>query len=91
MDIIRGAAQFFSGVNSTTRFVPEPVARGVDFAASLAGARESLMLDVSPEYRDLINKQLEAQAELQQTTMVSNIERSKHESRMSAIRNIRVS
>lgn len=39
---------------------------------------------------DLIATQMEMQKEMQVTSMVSNIEKSKHESKMSAIRNIRV-
>lgn len=45
---------------------------------------------VSGDFGALISKQIEAQKELQATTMVSNIERSRHETKMSAIRNIRV-
>ncbi len=41
-------------------------------------------------FAELINAQLQAQLEMQTTTLVSNIERSKHESKMAAIRNIRV-
>lgn len=41
-------------------------------------------------FAELINAQLQAQIEMQTTTLVSNIERSKHESKMAAIRNIRV-
>lgn len=37
----------------------------------------------------LINQQVEAQKEMQLVTMISNLERSKHESKMSAIRNMR--
>ena len=39
---------------------------------------------------DLIAAQVEMQKEMQVTSMVSNIEKSKHESKMAAIRNIRV-
>lgn len=40
---------------------------------------------------DLINAQIEAQTQLQSVSMVSNIEHSRHEQRMAAIRNIRTS
>lgn len=42
------------------------------------------------DFADLLNLQIQAQREMQSTTMMSNIERSKHESKMAAIRNIRV-
>lgn len=41
-------------------------------------------------FSELIALQIQAQQEMQVTSLVSNIERSKHESKMSAIRNIRV-
>lgn len=44
----------------------------------------------SGDFSELISLQIEAQQEMQVTSLVSNIEKSKHESKMSAIRNIRV-
>ena len=69
------------------RYAPEPVA---NFASALTGNNNSLV-DVSPEYRDLIQQQIETQAELQQVSLYSNLERSQHETRMAAVRNIRLS
>lgn len=43
------------------------------------------------DFAELIQMQIQAQQEMQTTTMVSNIEKSKHESKMTALRNIRVS
>ena len=82
-----------SAAEGPAMLLPEPVSRGIDFARSLLkeGDASTSVVDISPEYRDLINKQIETQMELQQVSLVSNIERSKHEARMAAVRNIRVS
>ena len=56
----------------------------------LSGTTSGTTLDISPEYRDLIAMQMQVQQEMLNVTMVSNIEKSKHESRMAAVRNIRV-
>ena len=72
-------------VGQAARYAPEPVA---SFASQLASSKNNI--DIAPEYRDLLEKQLQSQTELQQVTLYSNIERSQHESRMAAVRNIRV-
>lgn len=87
---LSGAAQ---AVSNAAFYLPEPVAQGANFAGSLmraAGGSSSTTVDISPQYQDLINKQIETQLELQQVTFISNIERSEHESRMAAVRNARV-
>ncbi len=85
--ILQGMAQTAQGI---AQYLPEPVAQGVDFAASLARAvSDTTTIDVSPAYQDLIDKQIETQMELQQVSFISNIERSEHETRMAAVRNIR--
>lgn len=80
------------------RYLPEPASTGVGLFRDVMKAVEGSGDDVggvpgtaTGDFADLIELQLEAQAEMQTTTMVSNIEKSKHESKMSAIRNIRVS
>lgn len=81
------------------RYLPEPSSSGVGmFRDVLDGARSIATTAVggvssaaSGDFAALIDKQIESQKEMQTTTMVSNIEKSKHESKMSAIRNIRVS
>ena len=84
--ILRGMVQT---AENAARYLPEPVASGVEFAASLSRVGSSTTVDISPAYQDLINKQIETQAELQQVTFISNIERSQHEIRMAAVRNLR--
>jgi hypothetical protein len=46
---------------------------------------------VDREFMDLIDQQMEMQYEMQQVSMLSNIERSEHEAKMAPIRNIRLS
>ncbi len=94
MGTIQAASGLFntltSAAGSVSEYLPEPVAEGIDFAQSLTSARQGIEIDVSPAYQDLIDKQIETQQELQQVTFTSNIERSEHETRMAAIRNVRV-
>ena len=85
--IFRGVVQT---AENAARYLPEPIASGVEFAASLARAGSDSTIDISPAYQDLINKQIETQMELQQVSFISNIERSEHETRMAAVRNVRV-
>jgi hypothetical protein len=42
------------------------------------------------ELRQLIDLQVQVQTEMQAVTMISNVEKSKHESKMSALRNVKV-
>ena len=74
-----------SVVGGVARYAPAPIS---SFASQLTSS--SSAVDIAPEYRDLLQKQLQSQTELQQVTLYSNIERSQHESRMAAVRNIRV-
>lgn len=77
-------------VQAGSRFLPEPFGTGVGFASSLAGAGSTNYVDISPSYQALIERQMQVQLEQQQVTFTSNIERSQHESRMAAVRNLRL-
>ena len=89
-NVARGLFTGASVVQGMSQYLPEPVSQGIRFAASLAsGDSGSNVVGISAEYQALIEKQIETQMELQQVTFTSNIERSKHESRMAAIRNVR--
>ncbi|MCB0325337.1 MAG: hypothetical protein KDD69_17260 [Bdellovibrionales bacterium] len=85
---------FFQGamqtVQNAVHYLPEPLAQGVDFAGSLLRSDNTTTIEFSDSAQELINRQIEVQLELQQVTFVSNIERSEHEGRMAAVRNIRV-
>ena len=92
--------------DSTYRFIPEPqtssgfgpfqdVMRGLAGAASAISSNAgSAISAIAPEmngqFQDLISVQLDAQKQMMLVSMVSNIEKSKHETQMAAVRNIRV-
>ncbi len=46
---------------------------------------------VNPEYQQLIERQMELQQQMMLVSMHSNLEKSKHDTRMAPVRNIRVS
>ena len=84
--------------SAAARYLPEPAVTGVglfqdavelikDVGSTVADG--SAALGGASSY-DLIQMQIQAQQEMQAVTMVSNIEKSKHESKMAAIRNVRV-
>lgn len=80
--------------DTMSRFIPEPknrlgfstFLRGIENAASSAAG----FAGISPEYASLLDKQIEVQLQMQLVSMYSNIEKSKHETQMAAVRNIRV-
>lgn len=79
------------------KFIPEPKSRvGFDFGAlvrgagSVIGQATSAVTGMDPIYSDLLQKQIEVQQQMQIVSMESNIEKSKHETQMAAIRNVRV-
>lgn len=79
-----------NAIQATSSFLPQPLSSGVNFASQLIGGQSSQTVDISPSYQALIDKQIQVQLEQQQITMVSNVEKSRHESRMAAVRNVRV-
>lgn len=74
----------------TARYLPEPIGSGVSFASTLLPSSSTQTIDVSAGYQALIEKQIQVQTEQQQVTFTSNIEKSQHESRMSAVRNLKI-
>ncbi len=90
-DLMQSVANIAQGAGTLARnILPEPAAQGVDFVDRIMGARNVTTVDISPEYRDLINKQIEIQTQLQEVTFLSNIERTNHEAKMAPVRNIRL-
>ncbi|MCB0320099.1 MAG: hypothetical protein KDD60_04180 [Bdellovibrionales bacterium] len=79
------------------RIPPEPRSRiGFDFSSILQGisglasaAIGTQTGGIQPQYLALINKQIEMQEQMQLVSLTSNIEKSRHESRMAAVRNVR--
>ena len=83
-----------SGLNS---YYPEPTTTGMGVFQDVlsvvkTAAREigGVPFEATGSFAELIQAQIQAQIEMQTTSMISNIERSKHESKMAAIRNIRM-
>lgn len=103
MDSLTIEASNASQVADTSRdaasYLPEPAVTGVgafrdvvDAVTNVAGSVGTGLLAGAGVggFESLIMLQLQAQEQMQTTSMVSNIEKSKHETSMSPIRNIRV-
>ncbi|MBX7143313.1 MAG: hypothetical protein K1X79_02570 [Oligoflexia bacterium] len=80
-----------------SRFLPEPTSRLSSVFSSIlqgiTGAAKSasgLFSGIDSGYVELLNKQIESQQQMQLVSMESNVEKSKHETQMAAIRNVRV-
>ncbi|MFN8389853.1 MAG: hypothetical protein U0136_06155 [Bdellovibrionota bacterium] len=93
----RSAAQPATPDTAAT-YLPEPSSTGLgvfrdvmDIARAAAGEVGGVSLDATGSFAELIQAQIQAQMEMQTTSLISNLERSKHESKMAAIRNIRLS
>ena len=84
VDALVGAAR------AAARYLPEPVADGVDFVQSLMRAGDLETGAISGETRELIEKQIQLQQEMLQVTLLSNIERTRHETNMAPARNVRL-
>ena len=83
--------------NELGLIAPEPQSRVTNTFGNVLKTAASTLLDsgaevlgVGSEYNGLLQMQIEAQKELQIVSMISNVEKSKHETQMAAIRNIRV-
>ena len=84
--------------DSAASYLPEPSSTGVglfhdvlDVARTAVGEVGGVSLEATGSFAELIQAQIQAQMEMQTTSLISNLERSKHESKMAAIRNIRLS
>lgn len=80
-----------------SRFLPEPQSRLSSIFSSIlqsvggiAKSATGLFTGVDSGYVELLNKQIETQQQMQVVSMESNVEKSKHETQMAAIRNVRV-
>ena len=84
------------------RILPQPpVSEGFAFAKQFAQnmlgtAADTLngitggIAGVNGDYASLIQQQIEVQKQMMLTSMISNVEKSKHETQMAPVRNIRV-
>jgi hypothetical protein len=74
-------------------FAPEPRSKAGDFLRSVGNAASevaSSVVSLDPAYAELLKKQIQVQEQMQTLSMESNIEKSRHETQMTAIRNVRV-
>lgn len=93
-----GVASLTIGDSNINRFIPEPSNGLGDFfkgivgglGSAVTGAIEPALMGIDSQYLPFIEAQIHAQEQLQLVSMYSNIEKSKHESKMVAIRNVRV-
>ena len=86
--------------SQASKYLPEPATTGIGMFNDILNSAKSLaqtstrainQVSISPEYKELLERQMQAQHELQTISMSSNIEKANHEAKMAAIRNIRVS
>lgn len=84
LDTVKSFAQ------TASSYLPQPISSGLSFASQLIPGSGGQSIDISPSYQALIEQQIRVQTEQQQVTLISNVEKSRHESRMAAVRNIRV-
>ena len=91
------SASASSQTGNLSAYYPEPSSTGMgvfqDVLSVVKTAAQGIggvPLEATGGFAELIQAQIQAQIEMQTTSMVSNIERSKHESKMAAIRNIRM-
>ena len=104
MNFDNGISALTPTLKTAESYLPEPSTSGVgvfkDIWQTVLGIGSSVLgtaisgsvgQSINGSSSDLIATQVEMQKEMQVTSMVSNIEKSKHESKMSAIRNIKIS
>ena len=86
-------------VGTARQYLPEPASTGVGLFQDILGGVAKLTgsdvggvpMQTTGDFASLIQMQIDAQKEMQSVTLVSNLEKSHHESKMAAIRNVRVS
>jgi hypothetical protein len=90
-----------SSVSNSVRYLPTPQTSGAfdgakSFVSTLINSAVNMVANntgINPSEfttQDLLNKQLEVQKEMMMTSMISNVNKSKHETEMAPVRNIRV-
>ncbi len=93
-DEVNGTLPAIMTSGELSRYLPEPSGSGGLFSKLLAGAASlgSVFAGGSLDgtYAALLNQQIQAQMQMQLLSFESNIEKSKHETQMAAIRNMRV-
>jgi hypothetical protein len=84
-------------VTSLSRFIPEPKSsRAFSWSNVLTKLTETAAQGVTGAYsgemnlNDLLTQQMAMQREMMIVSMISNVERTKHETQMAPVRNMRV-
>ena len=82
-------------VGSLARFVPEPKSTLGSafkklFNTSIGAAKDLVQGTLDPTYSSLIQEQIQQQIQMQLVSLVSNTEKSKHETAMVPLRNLTV-
>jgi hypothetical protein len=103
MDNIGKIANNLNVSSRLSRFIPEPRNRLLStLTGNLSGLASNIFKSVGsatsltsavaidPDYTALLNRQIEIQQKMQIANMDSNLEKSKHETLMAPIRNIKV-
>jgi len=85
---------------AASRYLPEPATGGVglfkDFMQKALGVASTAANPMSAaagnlgQFERLLEMQLQAQMEMQTVSMVSNIQKAEHDTKMASIRNMRV-
>lgn len=85
------------GVTALSRFIAQPsnrlgntFKRAVDVAGAALG-QATTIAGIDPDYQQLLEKQMQLQRDMMHVSMVSNIEKTRHETKMAGVRNMRVS
>ena len=79
------------------KFIPEPRSKLSSTFSRVISAvgglfqKSAQFPGVDLGYAELLNKQMEMQQQMQLVSLYSNVEKSKHETQMAAVRNIRTS
>ncbi len=97
-DVVRPSLQGGGAASLGTQYLPEPSTTGMgmfrDVLQSVSGYAGDIVSAASGAnvggFDQLIAAQIQSQLEMQQVSLISNVEKSRHESKMAAIRNIRV-
>lgn len=80
--------QLLNAATSLARIAQPAASPFVNVLQGLSSRTNTVGID--PDYRDLIEQQMQFQQQMQRVTMETNVSRTEHETRMSVVRNVRV-
>lgn len=85
---IRVIPELLNTATSLVKMAQPTAAPFVDVLRTVA--TRTNVAGIDPDYRDLIEKQMQFQEQMQRVSMETNVSRTEHETRMSVVRNVRV-